>query len=389
MDNNNNTKRPLLSSVIITSLAALIIFGLSAAFFIIPDREMSENENRVLASAPEITMGSLISGKLTEDVTDWFSDQFPCREFFVSLKGSVERLLGKRENNGVIYTDGGYMIDRLTADFDTVTKNFASLSKLNGAVKTPITVAVAPRKIDALASLLPDALADTGADALAALNALYVEFGFDAVDLYSPLTDAANAGDYVYYKTDHHPTEHGAYLIYLALAEEWGFMPYDRDSFTVECVSDDFYGTTWSASVTNGADADKIELYRYDGDDEYTVHIIDNDKTLRGFYDTDYLSKKDKYALFLSGTNARVTVTADENNSMDREKLLILNDSFANAVTPFLARHYDIELLDPRFLRRGLYDTLASGEYDRVLLLMNLDTLSTSPLLAVVSAGIE
>lgn len=387
MDNNNNTKRPLLSSVIITSLAALIIFGLSAAFFIIPDREMSENENRVLASVPEITKDALLSGKLTEDVTDWFADQFPCREFFVSLKGTVERLLGKRENNGVIYAADGYMIDRLTADFDTVTKNLASLSKLNDAVDTPITVAVAPRKIDALASYLPATLSGTGADTVAILNGLYSEYGLDDVDLYTPITEAADAGDYVYYKTDHHPTQHGAYLFYLALAEEWGFTPYGRDSFTLECVSDDFYGTTWSASVTNGADADKIELYRYDGDDEYTVHIIDNDKTLAGFYDTDYLSKKDKYSLFLSGTNARVTVTKDSGE--EREKLLILNDSFANAVVPFLARHYDIELCDPRFLRQGLYDKLTTSDYDRVLLLMNLDTLSTSPLLAVVSAGIE
>ncbi len=371
------------SSVVMLALFMCFIFGFSAAFFIIPDREHSENENRVLAGAPEFSWESLRSGEFTADVKEWFSDQFPLRDFFVSLKGTTELLLGKGENNGIIYTDDGYLIDRLPLDKDAVAGNLANLGRLDAAVDTPITVAIAPRKIDALSFMLPRSLTDTGDRTFSFIKEAIDESSLSALDLYSALK--GRDGEYLYYKTDHHLTEHGAYLVYLALAKEWGFEPYGKDHFTVSTVTEEFYGTTWSASSTFGVDPDKIELYRYEGDGDYTVSIK-NGATLEGFYDMKRLAEKDKYALFLSGINSRVSVT--KNGGGEREKILILNDSFANALVPFLALHFDVELIDPRFLRQGIADEL--GEYSRVLLYMNVDTLSTSPkLLAPLAVGID
>lgn len=374
------------SSLILIILSAVLIFGFTLAFFIIPDSEVSENENRVLASAPEFTLDALVSGSFTEDIKEYFADQFPLRGFFINVKGISELMLGKRENNGVFYAEDGYMIDLLDADFDTADENFASLAELDGALDKKITVAVAPRKIDALGSYLPSSIAGVGAEAHSDLCELYEKHGLDHVDLYSPLASAAENGDHVYYRTDHHITTEGAYLIYLELAKKWGFEPYAREYFTKETVTDSFYGTTWSASATSGITPDEINLWRSADDEEYTVHIIDNDTSIKGFYDYSYLDEKDKYSLFLSGTNAGVTVTRD--GGEDRPKLLIINDSFANSVVPFLALHYDIEMTDPRFLRSGLYDKIEAGGYDEILLLMNLDTLSSSSLLSVISVGI-
>ncbi len=376
------------SSLIIVILSAVFIFGFSAAFFILPDKEMSENENRVLTSAPEFSFDSLVSGKLTEEIKDYFSDQFPLRGFFINVKGLSELMLGKHENNGIFYDfEQGYMIDRLNADFDMVNANLSSLSELNSALSNKkITVAIAPRKLDALSHLLPSSVSAASVVSPAQIDEICRKHSLESVDLYSPLTAASESGDYIYYRTDHHITTDGAYLIYLALAEKWGFEPYPRDYFTKETVTDDFYGTTWSASATAGISPDEIILWRSTDDEAYTVHIIDNGSEISGFYDLSYLSKKDKYSLFLSGTNAGVTIT--KNTDEARPKLLILNDSFANSVVPFLALHFDIEMTDPRFLRSGLYDKLENGGYDELLLLMNLDTLSSSDLLATVSVGI-
>lgn len=373
------------SSFILVILSALFIFGFSLAFFLLPDKEVSENENRVLASAPELSFDSLVFGTFTDDVKEYFADQFPMRGFFVNLKGISELMLGKRENNGIYYDiECGNMIDLLDADLDVINENLDSLSKLDSALTDSITVAVAPRKMDALHCRVPAALSSkvmSGDN----IHRLCRDNGLDYVDLYTPLAVAASDGDYVYYRTDHHITTEGAYLIYLALAEKWGFKPYSREYFTVETVTDSFFGTTWSASSTVGVTPDEINLWRYADDEEYTVHIIDNDTSFDGFYDLSFLEEKDKYSLFLSGTNANVTVTK---NGGGRPKLLIINDSFANSVVPFLALHYDIEMTDPRFLRSGLYERIEAGGYDEVLLLMNLDTLSSSSLLSVVSVGI-
>lgn len=373
------------SSIMMLALFICFIFGFSAAFFIIPDRDRSDNENRVLAGAPEFSFEGLKSGEFTADVKEWFADQFPLRDFFVSLKGTAELLLGKRENNGVIYAGDGYLIDRLPLDEDAISGNLENLGKLNAAVDIPITVAIAPRKIDALSYMLPSSLSETGDLTFAFINEAIDENSLSALDLYSALKD--KDGEYLYYKTDHHLTQHGAYKVYLTLAEEWGFEPYGEDFFTVTAVTEEFYGTTWSASSTFGASPDKIELYRYDGDGDFTVSINGGD-AFSGFYDEKYLAEKDKYALFLSGINSRVSVA--KNGGDDRERILILNDSFANALVPFLSLHYDIDLIDPRFLRRGVIDEIESGEYNRVLLYMNVDTLSTSPkLLAPLTVGID
>ncbi len=379
------TAKPKTSSVILVLLSGLFILGFSVAFFLLPDSEMSENENRVLASAPELSWESLTSGKFTEDVKEYFTDQFPLRGFFVSVKGYSELLLGKRENNGIYYAEDGYMIDLLETDRDTVEKNLASLAELNSAIGGKITVAIAPRKLDALHRLVPVSYAEASAADRSFLCELYGKYELSYVDLFTPLATAASNGEYVYYRTDHHPTTEGAYLIYLSLAESLGFEPYPRDYFTSETVTDAFYGTTWSASATYGQAADKIDLWRYENDEEYTAHIIDNDKKLSGFYDLSLLDGKDKYSLFLSGTNANVSISRE---GEARPKLLILNDSFANSCVPFLALHYDIEMTDPRFLRSGIYDRISDGDYDAVLLFMNLDTVSSSELLSVLSAGL-
>ncbi len=374
-----------ISSLILVILAGAFIFGFSAAFFILPDKEMSENENRVLASVPNLSWESLSSGEFSEDIKEYFSDQFPLRCFFVSVKGYSELLLGKRENNGVYYAEDGYMIDLLDTDLDTVRDNLASLSRLDGALDGRVTVAVAPRKLDALHKYIPTAYAEASAEERNALSDMYRALSLDAVDLFTPLAVAASKGEYVYYRTDHHPTTAGAYEMYVAIAEKLGFEPYKRDFFTLETVTNAFYGTTWSASATYGAPADEITLWKSPNDAEYTVHIIDSDKSIVGFYDLSYLDTKDKYSLFLSGTNANVTVTK---SGEEREKLLIINDSFANSLVPFLALHYDVELIDPRFLKSSLYEKITAGDYDEILLMMNLDTLSSSSVLSVLSAGI-
>ena len=92
--------------------------------------------------------------------------------------------------------------------------------------------------------------------------------------------------------------------------------------------------------------------------------------------------------MFLSGTNARVTITANGSDG-GRPRLLIINDSFANSMVPFLSRHYDIELCDPRWLRSELVSYINEGGFDRVLVLMNMDSISSSRLLAVIAAGIS
>ena len=53
----------------------------------------------------------------------------------------------------------------------------------------------------------------------------------------------------------------------------------------------------------------------------------------------------DKYAVLLGGNYAHASVYSDA----EKPSLLIIKDSFANAVIPFLSLHFNIDLVDPRY----------------------------------------
>ena len=91
-----------ITNIITVALFLAILFGLTAAFVIVPDKSYSENEKRNLQLFPEFTLESLMDGKFSSEINEYFADQFPLRDSFVSLKALAELALFKGENNGVL-----------------------------------------------------------------------------------------------------------------------------------------------------------------------------------------------------------------------------------------------------------------------------------------------
>ena len=83
------------------------------------------------------------------------------------------------------------------------------------------------------------------------------------VDLAGEMKTRFDAGEYVYYKTDHHWTTLGAYYAYCAVMEQYGLEPYPLESFTREQVSDSFYGTTYSKGGFKFIAPDPIEYFHH------------------------------------------------------------------------------------------------------------------------------
>ena len=78
-------------SIVIVS--ALLIVVLAALIIIIPDKEISQKENRTLQQWPTFTFEKLKNGDLTEQIARYLTDQFPLRDGFVSLKAYCELAL--------------------------------------------------------------------------------------------------------------------------------------------------------------------------------------------------------------------------------------------------------------------------------------------------------
>ena len=88
------------------------------------------------------------------------------------------------------------------------------------------------------------------------------------------------------------------------------------------------------------------------------------------------LEKKDKYASFVGvNNNSYVEITME---GEDRETLVLLRDSFADSLAPFLARHFDLVLID---LRTSTPDTISICKEigaEKILFLYNMETLTTT-----------
>jgi len=69
----------------------------------------------------------------------------------------------------------------------------------------------------------------------------------------------------------------------------------------------------------------------------------------------EYLEKKDKYSVFLGGNHS---VDVVKNSAVDNsKKLLIIKDSYANSMVPFLATNFqEIHIVDPRYYNQDIYE---------------------------------
>lgn len=349
----------ILSSALITVLAMLII--------IIPDKEISQKENRTLQQKPSFTFQKLKNGDFSEQTARYLVDQFPFRDTFVALKAYCELALLKQENNGVIYGKGGVLIPRGEIENDRLAENLEAISHLANAVNKTVIIAPTPRTADIYLENLPKAYhCDEQEKIWQKLFSLNNESAYKIIDLRNALRV-----DGSYYKTDHHYTTKGAYITYCALAEQLGYTPKSEDFFKVETVATDFCGTSMRTSGFYLAKKDEIKLYRYENDTKYTVIA---DKKEISLYDFEKLEAVDKYAVFLGGNHARVDITNGEN----REKLLIVRDSFADSIAPFLALHYDITLIDLRYYTDSVKQLIDTEQFDKILVLQNITELATA-----------
>ena len=118
------------------------------------------------------------------------------------------------------------------------------------------------------------------------------------------------------------------------------------------------------------------------GEDGKPVKALSAYESFSGWLVRDYLEGKDKYGAFLDGTHNIQTVFQNtEGTSGGRERLLILKDSFANTLVPFLAQHFDLVILN---LAGGITDASRYAEefgVERALIVYNWENLipNTNP----------
>ena len=358
------------------SIATVVCFVLllcvfSVSFWLIPDKSFSARENRALQTLPRFDKDKFLSGELSSSYNDYFADQFPARDLFVTFKGTLELLTAKGENNGILMGRGGQLAKRLFAtaradgkaaeDSDLIDREHlknaaAGINRVAKNSDIPFAVFLTGRTVDVAASAF---LYPTDAsDAMLKTLRENVEESVNYLDLVSAYRTRYENGEYVYYRTDHHWTTLGAYYAYCDIMKSFG-MENDiipAESFEKETVSTDFRGTFAAKSGFHFVPPDSVELWLLGNEDSFLV-TVDGRTLDGGLYNRAHLNGNNKYSVFLDGTHDVVTVTKKDGGN--RPTLAIFKDSFANSVAPFLAQHFDLILYNLSSPRTDYTDVTA------------------------------
>ena len=337
------------------------------------DQDFSELENRKLASKPSFSMETLLDGKFGDDFETYIADQFPLRNSFISLKSESERVLQKKENNGVFLGKDGYLLqDFEKPDMDRAMTNAGYINAI--AENFNVYVALAPTATKVLEAKLPSFAGpyDEGkyiSDFYSALSDKVHK-----VNILETLQDQLDSGQQLYYKTDHHWTTLGAYYAYTSFCKEAGLTPTPLSDFDIETVSHDFYGTLFSKGNFTFIEPDDLQIFYPKEEKPVTVTYETEGKTTDSLYEYSHLETKDKYSVFLDNNHPLIHIQSSVENG---RKILILKDSYANCFIPFLTANYeDIYVLDLRYANMPIQTFASEHGIEDILLLYNVQNFS-------------
>ena len=427
-------------AIIITFLVPVFALFFVSLFDV--DATESEDENRKLATMPELTAKSLLNGSFSEEFETYYSDTFPFRERLLGASRAINGFYALSfggESSIIIDGDkdweqGGSLIDfsdtaQQTTTATPQTTPALATSSDTAPVTTPPVVTTPPATL--MTSWIevqhpnPDEVTDSGEDAtdtgailmlgdaameyyygvddsleyyaaainrvqellpevqvyamfcptsiefnapskyqagirsqLRAMNYAYshLDVGIVPVNTWSALYE--HRDEYIYFRTDHHWTQRGAYYGYRAFCEAAGLTPNDLSDYETGTVAD-FVGTMYGYTK-NYPQSDR--LLNHPDTVEYFLPLnpsnmtIYRDAALTGgversvIADPEYMAgqkKSAKYMMFIWGDNP-VTHIVSETVKNGRV-LLVTKESYGNALVPFLTDHFEeIYVIDPR-----------------------------------------
>lgn len=317
----------------------VLLLGLAGKEALSHQRTYSPVEKRELQTRPEISITKVLDGRFQKKYESYLRDQFPGRDHWVSFQTDMELFMGKNEIHNVYIGKNHYLLEHYTEkEFDPqqISKNLQALEKFVGKTKqnADVHVMMVPTKSWILREKLP------------AFAPHYKEQRFydalqqklekeDVLISVEPVLDAHKEEE-IYYRTDHHWTTLGAWYAYEQYTKAvGGDLQRAQGKKKFRCISKDFYGTTY-AKINYARQADKIEIY--EPADKLRVVYNMGEKKTKTLYDFSFLKTADQYSVFTGGNQAVLEITGGIKNG---KTLLLIKDSFANSILPFLAEDYE------------------------------------------------
>ena len=366
---------------ILKKYPTFFVFSILVILFTVIDiinspNEFSELENRKLSQMPILSLKSYIDTSFSSDYEKYINDQFFLRDNWIDLKSRIEYLLGKRENNDIIFGRENYLFKKFTTFNDEMLENnLNSIITFTNNYNKEVDFFIIPNSYAVYDELTPRYLPLV--DQLSLINSINSYLSLKSNDHINTINVAEellkNKDDYRYYKTDHHWTSYGAYLAYLTYMDYLGLEIVDINNLEKITINN-FLGTYYNRSKYFKADSDFITYYNILG-----LHIEIDGKEQLSLMDLDKFKGSDKYSAFLWGNNG-LTKVINENISEERKgsSILIFKDSYANSFIQFLSYNYEIiDIIDLRYFKESIRNFMKDKDYNEILIMYSFNNLSS------------
>ncbi len=179
-----------------------------------------------------------------------------------------------------------------------------------------------------------------------------------------------------YYRTDSHWRQEEILPVAQALLDGTGSEIYETD-YSINTLSRPFRGV-YAGEIALPVKAETLYYLTSPVLDKCTVTSYNTGKALpAAMYDMEKAAGRDPYEMFLSGSDALITV---ENPCAENEReLIIFRDSFGSSIAPLLVESYSkITLVDLRYINSAMLGSFIDFSEQDVLFLYSTMLLNNS-----------
>ncbi len=341
-------------------ITSVIFIAMITAFFllvmVLPKDETAEiKENRPLATMPEISLENIFAGSFTTDYEDYLTDNVGFRSFFVDFGTRIENSRGiefkesgkiiELSSGGQLVLNDGKIMEVFKANPDAKKSYISLLNVVSKKIDAKAYLMLVPTQIEFDQSEyrpLSDSEKATIDDIYKGLD------GIKGVNVYDRLKDSK---DYIYFRTDHHWTQRGAYLGYEALMAETGDRSVPLSDLTHKKLKG-FLGYLYNQANVPAYSKYADDIEYFEGAENCSVTATGPDEQGNAVTYSSFIycppteGNPPLYSTFMGGDHALAEIETSVKNG---KTALIIKDSYANAVLPLLCNNYEkLVIIDPR-----------------------------------------
>lgn len=411
--------------ILYISIVGCTFAVLTAIFLFFPRSKYSELEKRDLASIPHHSELLKNPEKYTSDISSWFSDTEPYRDFFMTMSmglrdamrlkiGSDDEVFSfkpastsigdnnysalatpeaqgnpladenaKIANAGIVVVGTGKNVRALMSFGGTEKSMQPFIDLLNSYLETFPDINLYAMPIPSAAEFyLPKAAEKASKPQKLPLDWFQKNLSpkIKYVDVYSHL--AGHTHEDIFLRTDHHWAPLGAFYAARALAASANVPFRDLTHYDTHTIHDyvgSMYGYSKDISVKNAPEDFIYYTPRNAGERSYfTTYTLDKDFQItgeRGPYESNFFVKFNDgaggaYCTYMGGDTHIVKITTKAPN---QRRLMIIKDSYGNPVPSFLFYSFsEIHIVDFRYFTKNMKQYVKDNKITDIAMVFNI-----------------